>query len=84
MRVRSRAAGLTLILALAPTHLKFQRQNRVVFGVIGAAAVVQLGLLIVLIPPLAATGAATGTALAYAAPTVLSHALLAWRARAPA
>ena len=69
----SLAAALTLIFAPAPTQLKFRDQNRVVFGVLGAAAALQLGLLIVMIPPLGATGAA----LAHAVPTVLSNGLLA-------
>lgn len=47
------------------------------FAVIGAAAAVQLALLILLIPRLGATGAA----LAYALPTVASHAVLARLAR---
>ena len=73
LRILSLAAAPTLIFALAPTELKFRDQNRLVFRVLGAAAVLQLGLLIVLIP----LPGATGAALAYAAPTVLSYGLLA-------
>ena len=69
----SLAAAPTLIFALAPTELKFRDQNRLVFRVLGAAAVLQLGLLIVLIP----LPGATGAALAYAVPTILSYGLLA-------
>ena len=72
-----RVLALGAALTLAPTHLKFQGRNGVVFAVIGAAAAVQLALLILLIPRLGATGAA----LAYALPTVASYAVLARLAR---
>lgn len=77
LRVLTFGAALTLIFALAPTHLKFRGQNGVVFAVSGAAAADQRALLILLIPRLGATGAA----LAYALPTVASYAVLARLAR---
>ena len=43
--------------------LKFRDQNRAVFRVMLAAAAVQLGLLILLVPTLGATGAALAYAL---------------------
>lgn len=73
LRVLSAAAAVSMVLALAPTYLKFRGQNRAVFSILVGAVAVQIGLLIGLVPGMAATGAA----LAYAIPTTVSYVVFA-------
>jgi O-antigen/teichoic acid export membrane protein len=64
LRLLALTTAITVLFALAPTQLKFQRRNRVIYSVMAAAAAAQVGLLLVLVPRLGATGAALAYMLA--------------------
>lgn len=64
LRLLAITTAISVALALAPTQLKFQRRDRALYTVMGLAAVAQLGLLVVLVPRLGATGAALAYLLA--------------------
>ena len=49
---------------MAPTYLNYRRRNRLVLGTTAGAAGVQVLLLVWLVPPLGATGAAIAYAVA--------------------
>jgi O-antigen/teichoic acid export membrane protein len=66
LRLLALAAAFSVVFALTPTYLKFQRRNRTIYLVTALAGAAQLGLLVLLIPPLGASGAA----LAYTLSTV--------------
>ncbi|KAB7647404.1 hypothetical protein [Polymorphobacter fuscus] len=78
LRLLALATAVSVTFALAPTQLKFQRRNRAVYAVMGAAAAVQILLLLMLVPPLGATGAALAHAAAMAG-SYLAFAALARR-----
>lgn len=78
LRLLALTAAFTMLLALAPTYLKYTRQSRTILWTLLAAVAAQIGLLIVLVPQSGATGAAV----AYAAAMVgmyCTYAVLAWR-----
>jgi O-antigen/teichoic acid export membrane protein len=64
LRLLALTTAITVLFALAPTQLKFQRRNRVIYSVMAAAAAAQVGLLLVLVPQLGAAGAALAYMLA--------------------
>jgi O-antigen/teichoic acid export membrane protein len=55
------ATAITVLFSLAPTYLKYRRQNRLIQRTVISAAAIQAALLVLLVPNFAATG----TALAY-------------------
>jgi O-antigen/teichoic acid export membrane protein len=77
LRLLALATAFSVVFALAPTQLKFQKRNRTIYLATALAAAAQLGLLLLLIPPLGATGAA----LAYTLSTVGMYGALAALAR---
>lgn len=76
LRILAVSTALSTVLAMAPTYLKHQRENRVLFRTVAAAAILQVGLLMALVPVLGATGAAIAHALAAA----VMYGTLAWLA----
>jgi len=77
LRLLALTAAFTMLLALAPTYLKYTRQGRKILWTLLAAVAAQIGLLVVLVPRSGATGAAG----AYAASMVGmygTYAVLAW------
>jgi O-antigen/teichoic acid export membrane protein len=58
LRVLASVTSLSVLLAMAPTYLKFRRKNRTLYKNVAMAAGVQVALLVLLVPPLGATGAA--------------------------
>ena len=58
LRLLALATAFSVVFALAPTSLKFQKRNNAIYLATALAATSQLGLLLLLIPPLGATGAA--------------------------
>lgn len=63
LRILALSAVFTMVFALAPTVLKFRARNGASLGLVAAAAVLQIVMLLVLVPPLSATGAAIASAL---------------------
>lgn len=76
LRLLAVCTALTTLLSMEPTYFKHRRRNRVLFGHVAAAVVVQFVLLWLMIPHLGATGAA----IAYGAAATVLYAGLAWRA----
>lgn len=76
LRILAASTALSTVLAMAPTFLKHRGENRVLFRTVAAAAVVQIGVLVALVPALGATGAAIAHALA----TAFMYGTLAWLA----
>lgn len=64
LRILAATTAFTVLLALAPTRLKFRRRRRALYATVGIAAAVQLVLLVVLVPRWGATGAALAQAVA--------------------
>lgn len=58
LRLLSLSMAFTVLFALAPTYLKFQRRNAITYRVVSLAALAQILLLLLLVPRLGATGAA--------------------------
>lgn len=58
LRILALTTATTVVLGVAPTYLKYQRQSRITFVALGACALLQVGLLLALVPRLEATGAA--------------------------
>jgi O-antigen/teichoic acid export membrane protein len=58
------SATVSVLLSLAPTYLKYRRRKRATYLTVASAALAQALLLWLLVPPLAATGAAAVPALA--------------------
>ena len=58
LRLLAVTTAVTALLSLAPTYMKYRRQNRVTFVTVGCAAAGQLLLLLLLVPELGANGAA--------------------------
>lgn len=56
-------ASISVILAMAPTYLKFVRRNRTVLGITALAALVNFGLIVLLGPRYGAAGAAVAYAI---------------------
>ena len=73
LRILAAGAALSMILALAPTYLKFTRQQAPLLWAVIAAAILQVALLALLIPRLGAAGAAA----AHAVTTVALYGTLA-------
>lgn len=63
LRILSVAVAFTMLFALAPTYLKFRRQNHTLYQSVAVAAVVQGVLLVLLVPRLGAAGAAVAYAM---------------------
>ncbi|GAA0650289.1 hypothetical protein GCM10009101_24940 [Brevundimonas lenta] len=63
LRILAVATGVTVLFSLAPTWLKIRQRRGVIYAAVAVAAAVQVVLLIVLIPPFGATGAALAYAL---------------------
>jgi O-antigen/teichoic acid export membrane protein len=59
----SGGASVSVILAMAPTYLKFVRRNHTVLGITAVAAAVNFGLILLLGPEYGATGAAVAYAI---------------------
>lgn len=76
LRILAASAALSTLLAMAPTYLKHQGENRVLFRTVAVAATLQVALLLLLVPGLGATGAAIAHALA----TTVMYGTLAWQA----
>lgn len=76
LRVLAVATANSTLLALAPTYLKHQGSNSVLFSQVAIAAVLQMALLAVLAPRFGSVGAAV----AYAVASTFMYASLAWRA----
>jgi len=55
-------ASVSVLLSLAPTYLKYKRRKQATYITVACAALLQTLLLILLVPPLSATGAATAHA----------------------
>jgi O-antigen/teichoic acid export membrane protein len=62
VRLLAVASAFTMLFALAPTYLKYQRHNHATFATMACAAAVQMLLLLLLVPRLKATGAAAAFA----------------------
>ena len=77
LRLLALATAFSVVFALAPTSLKFEKRNRTIYLVTSLAAAAQLGLLLLLTPALGATGAA----LAYMLSTVGMYGAFAVLAR---
>jgi O-antigen/teichoic acid export membrane protein len=76
LRILAASTAFTVLFSLAPTYLKFQKRNQTTYSVVAGAAAGQLVLLIALVPPYGATGAAA----AYAVSMCGMYGLFAWRA----
>lgn len=76
LRILATTTAFTVLLALAPTVLKFRRQRRTTYAIVTVTAGVQLLLLVLLVPRWGATGAA----LAYAVSMTGLYAAFAWLA----
>lgn len=76
LRILAVSTALSTVLAMAPTWLKHQGENRVLFRTVAVAALLQVALLVLLVPRLGASGAAVAHALA----TAVMYGTLAWRA----
>lgn len=63
LRIMALATSFTMVFALAPTYLKYARQQRMITVVQVAALATQLVLCLLLIPRWGATGAALSTAI---------------------
>lgn len=77
LRLLAVATAFTVLFALAPTYLKYRGRNRTTYVAVACTAVVQVGLLFLLVPRFGAPGAAA----AYAAAICGMYAVLAWMAR---
>jgi O-antigen/teichoic acid export membrane protein len=78
LRILALASSFTMTFSLAPTYIKFNRDRRLLLVAVTVAVAVQSLLLIVLAPPLGATGAALAHSLVIAA-MYGAFALVAWR-----
>lgn len=58
LRLIASATAVGILFSLAPTYLKYQKQNRTLTRIVAAAALLQAALLLALVPRYAATGAA--------------------------
>ena len=58
LRLLAISTAFAMLLALAPTKLKYLGESRLLYRVVAAGAALQLLLLLVLVPPWGATGAA--------------------------
>lgn len=58
LRILAIGASVAVLLALAPTYLKYRRRKRATYMALACAALAQWLLLLLLVPPLGATGAA--------------------------
>lgn len=76
LRILAVSTAISTLLAMAPTYLKFQARNTVLFRQVAVAAVVQVLLLVWLVPTLGAVGAA----LAYGVASTYMYGRLAWLA----
>ena len=76
LRILAASTALSTALSLAPTFLKHQGEHRLLFRAVAAAAALQVGLLLVLVPWLGTVGAA----IAHAATTSALYGRLAWGA----
>jgi O-antigen/teichoic acid export membrane protein len=77
LRILALTTAVTVTFALAPTQLKFEGRRNELYAILAAAALLQIALLALLVPPLAATGAAIAHALAMGG----SYAVFALRTR---
>jgi O-antigen/teichoic acid export membrane protein len=77
LRLLAATTAFTVLLSLAPTYLKFRRRNRATYTTVAIAAAFQIGLLLLLVPPLGATGAACAYAVStcgmYGAFALMAH-----------
>lgn len=80
LQILAIASAISVLLALAPTQLKFQRRNRIIYSGLALAVLAQFVLLAILLP----TYGAAGAAIAYAVATVGSYVVLAGLARSEA
>lgn len=64
LRVLAVATAISTWYSIAPTYLKHRGGSRTLYRLVGAGAVLQLGLLVLLVPRLGALGAALATLLA--------------------
>lgn len=78
LRILAAAAAFTMYFGLAPTVLKYSRRNVALFATLAVTTAIQIVLLVLLVPPLGATGAALG----YGLSAVLMYGVLAIRTRA--
>jgi O-antigen/teichoic acid export membrane protein len=58
LKIFAVSTAISVLFSLAPTYLKYMGHNRTTRNMVVGAAIVQIILLIVLVPPFAATGAA--------------------------
>jgi Polysaccharide biosynthesis C-terminal domain len=64
LRLLALTAAFVVLVAMAPTYLKYRAQHRVIYASAAAAACVQVVLLLLLVPRMGATGAAWAYAIA--------------------
>ncbi|WP_233853246.1 polysaccharide biosynthesis C-terminal domain-containing protein [Paraburkholderia sp. HD33-4] len=64
LRVLALSAAFIVLVAMAPTYLKYRGQNRAIYASVATAACVQVALLLLLVPRMGATGAALAYAIA--------------------
>ncbi|KXU82542.1 hypothetical protein CI15_34040 [Paraburkholderia monticola] len=64
LRLLALTAAFVVLVAMAPTYLKYRAQHRVLYASVAAAACVQVVLLLLLVPRMGATGAALAYAIA--------------------
>jgi O-antigen/teichoic acid export membrane protein len=77
LRILAASAAFSMVFALRPTYLKFTRRRTRLLQAMAIAAIGQFVLLVLLVPSLAATGAA----LAYAFATLAFYGTVGWMAR---
>jgi O-antigen/teichoic acid export membrane protein len=77
LKIFAVSTAISVLLALAPTYLKYMGHNRTTRNMVVGAAAVQIVLLIMLVPPFAATGAA----IAYAVSMSGMYIVSSWLAR---
>jgi O-antigen/teichoic acid export membrane protein len=64
LRILAWPTAFSVLFSMAPTYLNYRRRNRLVLGTTAGATGVQVLLLVALVPPLGATGAALAYAVA--------------------
>ena len=78
LRVLAVTAAITMVVGLAPTYLKYTRQDRTIHSTLIVAGAGQIALLAILVPRHGATGAAVAHATSMIGMYV-TFAALAWR-----
>lgn len=77
LRLLALSAVVSVLLSLSPTYLRYQRRRKLVYTTLAGAVIGQALLLLLLVPPLGATGAALASTIA----TCAMYGCFAWLAR---